>query len=90
MQAYSHADRVRTQKLLQDESIQKAICDGTDLWGMFPEAFTFKELLTRLGGIPKSVTAVGLPLWVLENRDRFGYMLPGGCQRGDPLLSASS
>ncbi|GJJ75837.1 beta-1,4-mannosyl-glycoprotein beta-1,4-N-acetylglucosaminyltransferase [Entomortierella parvispora] len=90
MLAYSHADRVRTKKLLETESIQKAICDGTDLWGMFPEAFTFKELLTRLGGIPKSTTAVGLPLWVLENRDRFRYLLPGGCQRGDSLLSASS
>lgn len=87
MQAYSHADRVRTKKLLETESIQKAICEGTDLFGMFPEAFTFKELLTRLGGIPKSVTAVGLPLWLLENRERFHYLLPGGCIRGDPLMS---
>ncbi|KAG0052904.1 hypothetical protein BGZ83_001989 [Gryganskiella cystojenkinii] len=87
MTGYSHADRVRSPALLEYKNIQKAICDGTDLYGMLPEAFTFKELLTRLGAIPKSTTGVGLPYWVLENPKKFKYLLPGGCIRenGDRL-----
>ncbi|KAF8980834.1 hypothetical protein BGZ46_003652 [Entomortierella lignicola] len=81
MQAYSHADRVRYSYLMTGGWIQEAICEGKDLFGMFPEAYSFKELFSRLGSIPKSTTAIGLPKWVLVNRERFRFLLPGGCQR---------
>ncbi|GJJ77997.1 beta-1,4-mannosyl-glycoprotein beta-1,4-N-acetylglucosaminyltransferase [Entomortierella parvispora] len=87
MQAYSHADRVRYTSLMKAHHIQRTICEGRDLFGMFPEAYSFKDLVTQLGTIPKSSSAVGLPLWVLTNRERFRFLLPGGCQRQDALLS---
>ncbi|KAG0352320.1 glycosyl transferase [Gamsiella multidivaricata] len=85
MEAYSHSDRVRYSYLKEPTWIQQAICEGKDLFGMFPEAYSFKELFTRLGSIPKSTSAVGLPRYVLENRQRFKFLLPGGCQREGPL-----
>lgn len=65
------------------EWIQRKICDGSDLFGMFPEAYTFKDLFSRLGNIPKSGTALHLPKFLLENRERFKFLLPGGCVRED-------
>ncbi|KAF9365387.1 hypothetical protein BGX34_010209 [Mortierella sp. NVP85] len=85
MQAYSHSDRVRYSYLMEPEWIQRAICTGRDLFGMFPEAYSFQELFSRIGAIPKSTSAVGLPRYVLENRKRFKFLLPGGCQREGPL-----
>ncbi|KAK3816399.1 MAG: glycosyl transferase [Benniella sp.] len=81
MLAYSHVDRVRSKSLLDHKWIQETICEGKDLFGMFPEAYSFRELFSRLGAIPKSHSAVGLPKWVLENREQFRYLLPGGCIR---------
>ncbi|KAF9436425.1 hypothetical protein BGZ76_004023 [Entomortierella beljakovae] len=85
MKAYSHSDRVRYEYLMESAWIQEAICAGKDLFGMFPEAYSFRDLFLRLGAIPKSKSAVGLPYWILENRDRFKFLLPGGCQRGGNL-----
>ncbi|KAF9120605.1 hypothetical protein BGW39_011245 [Mortierella sp. 14UC] len=85
MQAYSHGDRVRNRKMMEATWIQNIICEGKDLFGMFPEAYTFHELFTLMGSIPKSQTAVGLPRWVVENRERFKFLLPGGCQRQGQL-----
>lgn len=81
MQAYSHVDRVRYASLLDPAWIQDVICNGKDLFGMFPEAFSFGDLFTRLNAVPKTHSAVGLPKAVLENRVRFKYLLPGGCIR---------
>ncbi|KAG0035430.1 hypothetical protein BGZ81_007974 [Podila clonocystis] len=81
--AYSHFDRVRYPYMKTPEWIQRRICDGTDLFGMFPEAYTYKDLFSRLGGIPKSISAVKLPRFLLENRKRFRFLLPGGCIRDD-------
>ncbi|KAF9436423.1 hypothetical protein BGZ76_004021 [Entomortierella beljakovae] len=39
----------------------------------------------RLGSIPKSNSAKGLPYWVLENSEKFKFLLPGGCKRGGKL-----
>ncbi|KAF8938980.1 glycosyl transferase family 17 protein [Dissophora ornata] len=85
MQAYSHSDRVRYNYLMDLEWIQHAICEGKDLFGMLPEAYSFQELFSRIGAIPKSIFAVGLPKWVLANRQRFKFLLPGGCERQGPL-----
>ncbi|KAG0240372.1 N-acetylglucosaminyltransferase-like protein [Mortierella sp. GBAus27b] len=85
MQAYSHSDRVRYSYLMEPEWIQHAICAGKDLFGMFPEAYSFRELFSRIGAIPKSTSAVGLPRHVVENGKRFKFLLPGGCKREGPL-----
>jgi len=48
---------------------------------MLPEAYRFKDLV-GLWKPDRSSSAVGLPRRVLEGgRERFGYLLPGGCVR---------
>lgn len=81
MKAYSHADRVRSSSYLEHSRIQKVICQGDDLFDMLPEEFSFRELIWKMGSIPKSASAVNLPSYVIENADRFRFLLPGGCLR---------
>ncbi|KAG0280583.1 hypothetical protein BGZ95_009532 [Linnemannia exigua] len=81
LKAYSHADRLRYKYMLETNYLQDAICTGKDLFGMFPEAFSYKDLIHRLGPIPKTADAVGLPTWVIKNSDKFHFLLPGGCKR---------
>lgn len=84
MKAYSHADRLRYKYMMEETYLQDAICNGADLFGMFPEAYTYKNLIHRLGPIPKTFNAVGLPAWVIKSSDRFRFLLPGGCKREVP------
>ncbi|KAF9124698.1 hypothetical protein BGW39_007964 [Mortierella sp. 14UC] len=81
LKAYSHADRLRYKYMMETEYLQDAICTGRDLFGMFPEAYSYKDLIHRLGPIPKTFNAVGLPSWVIKNSDKFHFLLPGGCKR---------
>uniref|UniRef100_A0A2P2NGE9 Uncharacterized protein n=1 Tax=Rhizophora mucronata TaxID=61149 RepID=A0A2P2NGE9_RHIMU len=81
MTAYSHADRVRRKEFLDYSWIQKVICKGDDLFDMLPEEYTFKELIKKLGSIPRSSSAVHLPAYLIENADKFRFLLPGGCLR---------
>ncbi|KAI8379310.1 N-acetylglucosaminyltransferase-like protein [Radiomyces spectabilis] len=81
MQSYSHADRVRHQQLLDPDRIQKVICEGGEIFDMPPEAYTYKELVSKLGNIPHQTSAVGLPSYVLTHADRFQFLLPGECMR---------
>ncbi|CAG8809860.1 18174_t:CDS:1, partial [Racocetra fulgida] len=81
MTSYSHNDRVTNQDLLDDNAIQDKICEGKNIFGMFPEAYSFKDLISKLGNIPKSNSLVGLPKYLLENNDKFPFLLPGGCIR---------
>ncbi|KAI8341427.1 glycosyltransferase family 17 protein [Chlamydoabsidia padenii] len=81
MQSYSHADRVRYPSLLELDRIQQVICDGGDIFGYLPEAYTYKDLWNKMGNIPKQLTGGGLPDYVLSNPSKFRYLLPGGCQR---------
>lgn len=81
MTAYSHADRVRRRDFLDHERIQKAICRGDDLFDMLPEEYTFKELIKKMGPIPASASAVNLPSYLIENADKYKFLLPGGCIR---------
>ncbi|KAI8578184.1 hypothetical protein K450DRAFT_248530 [Umbelopsis ramanniana AG] len=80
MTSYSHADRVRGDQFLSKDHIQNVICTGQDIFGMYPEAYSYKELIAKWDGAPKSDSAVGLPKAVLED-DRFSFLLPGGCER---------
>ncbi|RWV88468.1 hypothetical protein GW17_00049440 [Ensete ventricosum] len=81
MTAYSHADRVRRLSFLDHSRIQKIICEGRDLFDMLPEEYSFQELIKKMGPIPRSASAVHLPSYLLENADKFRFLLPGGCSR---------
>ncbi|XP_023529299.1 beta-1,4-mannosyl-glycoprotein 4-beta-N-acetylglucosaminyltransferase-like [Cucurbita pepo subsp. pepo] len=81
MTAYSHADRVRRQEFLNYSRIQKLICQGDDLFDMLPEEYTFQELIKKMGSIPRSSSAIHLPAYLIENADKFRFLLPGGCVR---------
>lgn len=81
MTAYSHANRVKRKEFLNYPRIQKLICKGDDLFDMLPEEYTFKELIKKMGPIPRSASAVHLPAYLIENADKFRFLLPGGCLR---------
>ncbi|XP_009800918.1 uncharacterized protein [Nicotiana sylvestris] len=83
MKAYSHNDRVRFSHYLNPKRIQDVICRGTDLYDMLPEEYTFKDIIGSMGPIPHSYSAVNLPSYLLENPDKYKYLLPGYCKRED-------
>lgn len=84
MTGYSHADRVRKNKYyLKRDRIQGIICRGDDLFDMLPEEYSFKELIGKMGSIPRSASAIHLPPFLLQNADRFKFLLPGDCQLRD-------
>ncbi|KAK6151736.1 hypothetical protein DH2020_014371 [Rehmannia glutinosa] len=77
MTAYSHADRVRRKEFLKYSRIQKLICRGDDLFDMLPEEYSFKDLIKKMGAIPRSASAVHIPASLIENADKFKFLLPG-------------
>jgi len=81
MISYSHADRVHHDWYLDKNRIQKIICEGTDIFGFLPEAFTFKALFASWGSPPKATSAVCLPSYLIQNSEQFKFLLPGGCIR---------
>ncbi|KAI9121084.1 hypothetical protein K1719_008117 [Acacia pycnantha] len=81
MKAYSHTDRVRFAHFLNPNRIQDVICKGDDLFDMLPEEYTFKEIIGKLGPIPHSYSAVNLPEFLLNNAEKYKYLLPGNCRR---------
>ncbi|THH05196.1 hypothetical protein EW145_g4972 [Phellinidium pouzarii] len=80
MRGFSHADRIGgDERLLDEERIQAVICKGEDIFGMLPEAYSYGDLLSQM-----SRSAVHIPGYILENTERFRFLLPGGCrQRAD-------
>lgn len=81
MKAYSHCDRVRFSHYLNPKRVQDIICKGADLFDMLPEEYTFKAIIGKLGPIPHSYSAVHLPAYLLNNADKYRYLLPGNCKR---------
>lgn len=81
MKAYSHFDRVRFSHFLNPKRVQRVICKGADLFDMLPEEYTFKEIIGKMGPIPHSYSAVHLPAYLLENADKYRFLLPGNCMR---------
>lgn len=81
MKAYSHVDRIRFAYYLNPNRIQEVICKGADLFDMLPEEYTFQEIIAKMGPIPSTFSAVHLPAFLLENRERYKYLLPGNCRR---------
>ncbi|GMH23915.1 hypothetical protein Nepgr_025758 [Nepenthes gracilis] len=81
MKAYSHTDRVRFPHYLNPQRIQDIICKGTNLFDMFPEEYTFRDIIGKLGPIPRSYSAVHLPIYLMQNGDKYKYLFPGHCRR---------
>ncbi|XP_038716063.1 uncharacterized protein LOC120009514 isoform X2 [Tripterygium wilfordii] len=81
MKAYSHYDRVRFSHFLKPSRIQEVICKGADLFDMLPEEYTFQEIIAKMGPIPRSYSAVHLPSYLLNNAEKYKYLLPGNCKR---------
>ena len=83
MTAYSHSERaLRHSSLLSAEHIQRQICTAQDLYNMWPEAYTFGDLLKMANGYEKVHSGHDLPEWVVLNHQRFHWLLPGGnCTR---------
>ncbi|XWS44112.1 hypothetical protein CRYUN_Cryun15aG0016700 [Craigia yunnanensis] len=81
MKAYSHTDRVRFSHYLNPKRIQDVICRGANLFDMLPEEYTFKEIIGKMGAIPRSYSAVYLPSYLLNNAEKYKYLLPGNCKR---------
>ncbi|KAL3720307.1 hypothetical protein ACJRO7_005180 [Eucalyptus globulus] len=81
MKAYSHNDRIRFFHYLDPTRIQDVICKGANLFDMFPEEHTFKEIIRKLGPISHSYSAVHLPAYLLNNAEKYKYLLPGNCKR---------
>lgn len=90
MTSYSHNDRVSHQKLLEKSQIQRKICDGDDIFDMFPEVYTFKEMFLKFGSIPKSKSMTNLPDYLIQNAKRFAFLLPNGCIREDFVSSMTT
>ncbi|KAJ3258097.1 hypothetical protein HDU77_002425 [Chytriomyces hyalinus] len=87
MTGYSHADRVSNKGMLNPKRIQRIICEGSDIFDMLPEAYSFKELASKWGPLTRLESAVHVPSYLLDSLQtgdaRFKYLLPGGCVRED-------
>ncbi|KAE8669042.1 auxin-responsive protein IAA29-like [Hibiscus syriacus] len=90
MTGYSHSDRVKRKNFLIKSRIQRIICRGDDLFNMFPEAYSFKEMIKKIGPIERSVSAVHLPSYLIQYAHRFRFLLPGGCMRNNDSPSTIS
>ncbi|KAF8891741.1 glycosyltransferase family 17 protein [Infundibulicybe gibba] len=81
MKGFSHADRIGGQlSLLDPKRIQETICRGKDIFGMLPEAYSYLDLFSQMSLEPLT-SAVGLPRFLIDNAERFRFLLPGGCIR---------
>ncbi|KAF8037610.1 hypothetical protein BT93_B0476 [Corymbia citriodora subsp. variegata] len=81
MKAYSHTDRVRFSHYLNSKRVQDIICKGANLFDMLPEEYTFKEIIGKMGPIPRSKSAVHLPAYLLKHAEEYKFLLPGNCKR---------
>ncbi|KAH0856830.1 hypothetical protein HID58_085091 [Brassica napus] len=77
---YSHADRVKRKEFWTTPGYRKNICKGYDLFECFLRN-SFKDLISKIGPIPPSASAVHLPAFLIQNAARFRFLLPGGCLR---------
>ena len=81
MKGYSHADRVHEKSILDPKRIQEVICEGSDIFDMLPEAYTWKDLVQKWGKLPKQTSGIELPMALLHDPVKYKFLLPGGCTR---------
>lgn len=90
MTGFSHSDRIGgNMRLLDERRIQDTICHGKDIFGMLPEAYSYRDLISQMNLEP-SKTAVGLPRYLINNAKDFRFLLPGGCMRETQAPTAES
>ena len=86
MLSYSHNDRLmgRTE-LLADDEIQRRICTGENVFDMYPEVYSFKEMVLKFGNMQKATSYIDVPRGLLQHRERFRFLLGGAksCLRED-------
>jgi len=80
MDSWGHNERVKPHHRTK-EHIQKVICDGSDMFEIWVEEYTYKDLICNSGPMPKITTLVGLPKYFVENQMKFPYLRPGSCVR---------
>lgn len=89
MQSYSHADRVTSKHLLDEDVIRRKFCTGEDPFEMLPEATSFRSLVTLTFPV-KMLGVSHVPRYVVENPLRFRYLIPGGCMAREYQWNGSS
>ncbi|KAG6654946.1 hypothetical protein CIPAW_05G181200 [Carya illinoinensis] len=43
--------------------------------------YTFKDIIGKMGPVPHSFSAVHLPSYLLDNAEKYKFLLPGNCKR---------
>lgn len=76
LETYSHQEHDKPEFKNRDR-IKKALCDGVDIMhnNQHLRRYSQQELLK--GG--STIDDADLPMHVLRNKERFAYLLPGGC-----------
>lgn len=59
--------------LLDDDEIQRRICNGLDIFDMYPEVYSFKELMQKFGPIPHMDSFIDIPATLLRYSKRFPF-----------------
>ncbi|MBA0693728.1 hypothetical protein Goari_004079, partial [Gossypium aridum] len=77
MTGFNLADRVISTNRLSYP--QRIICRGDNLFDMLPEKYTFRGLTKKMDSNPRSASAVHLPTYLIQNANRFRFLLPDGC-----------
>ncbi|ORY34294.1 glycosyl transferase [Naematelia encephala] len=83
MRGYSHNDRLRSEDLVDLKNLRHRVCVGKDPFNMFPEAWTFKDIIAQSGSIRHEHSFRNLPIALAQDPLRFSYLLSGGCERPD-------
>ncbi|KAL1409322.1 hypothetical protein Q8F55_003303 [Vanrija albida] len=87
MRGYSHNDRLTSKKLLDEKHLRRRVCEGRDPFGMWPEAFTFRDVIAHSGPTRRRNSFLHVPVALKEDTDRFAYLLDKGCERPDKPVS---
>ncbi|KAM0756099.1 glycosyltransferase family 17 protein [Meredithblackwellia eburnea MCA 4105] len=81
-QGFSHLDRLgpRPQQMLKNDRLQRVICEGVDIFSMLPEAYSWREMAAKWR-LRESMSAWDLPSLLVDDPERFPWLLPGNCER---------
>ncbi|MBA0747440.1 hypothetical protein Gogos_004354, partial [Gossypium gossypioides] len=61
---------------------------GDNLFDMLPEKYTFRGLTKKMDSNPRSASAVHLPTCLIQNANRFRFLLPDGCVRIQDFIAS--
>ncbi|KAF8328663.1 uncharacterized protein EI90DRAFT_2925472 [Cantharellus anzutake] len=81
MTGYSHNDRLKGKHQIDPKRINKHTCEGSDIFDMYPEAFSFYDLIAQSGPLKKTSSFTDIPNWLVRHPKDYEFLLPGGCER---------